>query len=196
YCDYSTASSSIAAFCQVGALIPKVFSGALTAQERGLAVYHGTLLEANYESGSFHYVRLRHVLEHIPNPMETLAEIHRITVAGATIEITVPNSDGLNARLFGRYWHQLDAPRHLFHYSPAVLTNLLSQFKFEKQSISFEKSYMGTSLRYWLRDNSPMWATGRRWQLIHLGLKIIRPFTSLLTGFGFGDEMTVIMVRC
>lgn len=168
------------------------FSGGLEARKQGLAVFHGELLDAGYPDGHFHFIRLRHVLEHLPEPLTILREIARIAAPGCLLSIAVPNAAGLNARLFGRYWHQLDAPRHLFGYNAPRLTALLAQHGFYRQELLFEKSYMGTSVRYLLEEKAPAWLTGKRWQLIQTGLKLTRPFTSLVARFGLGDEFTLV----
>ena len=45
--------------------------------------------------------------------------------------IEVPNIDSWYARWFGGNWFHLDAPRHLYHFSPKTLRDLLSRQQFE-----------------------------------------------------------------
>ena len=40
---------------------------------------------------------------------------------GGIFYVLVPNVDSAEARVFRSYWHGLEMPRHLFHYSPASL---------------------------------------------------------------------------
>ena len=40
---------------------------------------------------------------------------------GGIFYVLVPNVDSAEGRVFGSYWHGLELPRHLFHYSPASL---------------------------------------------------------------------------
>ena len=48
------------------------------ARSKGIRVYTGDLFGANFPDQFFHVVRMSFVLEHLPNPRETLQEIRRI----------------------------------------------------------------------------------------------------------------------
>ena len=39
---------------------------------------------------------------------------------GGIFYVLVPNIDSAESRVFGSYWHGLELPRHLFHYSPVA----------------------------------------------------------------------------
>jgi SAM-dependent methyltransferase len=56
---------------------------------------------------------LWHVIEHIPDPWETLAAAAGRLRPGGIVVIGAPNPDAFQLRVFGRYWTHLDAPRHL-----------------------------------------------------------------------------------
>ncbi len=96
------------------------------ARERlGLtSVFHGDLHEAAYPDGWFDFITLYHVLEHLPDPLLHMRELHRILKPGALLYIEVPNAASLPARWLGAYWLAWDVPRHLFHYDPLTLTEL------------------------------------------------------------------------
>ena len=65
----------------------------------------------------FGCITLWHSLEHLRDPMRALADLAEMLVPGGTFVVAVPNSRGLQARLFGRHWLHLDVPRHLYHFS-------------------------------------------------------------------------------
>ncbi len=50
-----------------------------------------------------------------------MAKIREWLKPGGIFYVLVPNIDSAEARVFGSYWHGLEMPRHLFHYSPASL---------------------------------------------------------------------------
>ena len=58
-------------------------------------------------------VALWHVLEHLPNPMETLAAAAASLSPGGILIIAAPNPAATQLSLFGSRWTHLDAPRHL-----------------------------------------------------------------------------------
>jgi SAM-dependent methyltransferase len=96
-------------------------------EQHQLEVFAGTLEEAGYPAKMFDVVTLWDVLEHLHDPAATLREIHRILKDDGILVVRVPNLASWNAHLFGRYWAGLDAPRHLYVFSPATLTRLQSQ---------------------------------------------------------------------
>jgi SAM-dependent methyltransferase len=62
-----------------------------------------------------------HVLEHLPNPGETLARLAEQLEPGGILGLGVPNPASLQFRLLGRHWVHLDAPRHLCLIPPDAL---------------------------------------------------------------------------
>jgi SAM-dependent methyltransferase len=88
------------------------------------------LAEAGYPSDWFDRVVLWHVLEHLPDPRETLDEIRRILKPGGRVVVAVPNFSSLQARWAGPDWFHLDLPRHLFHFPLPALRRLLTDCGF------------------------------------------------------------------
>lgn len=64
-------------------------------------------------SDPFDVIALWHVLEHLPNPGETLRAAADGLSEGGILVIAVPNPGSLQFALFGTFWAHLDAPRHL-----------------------------------------------------------------------------------
>ena len=75
----------------------------------------------------FGCVTLWHSLEHLRNPGETLADLAGMLGPAGMLILAVPDSRGWQARLFGRHWLHLDAPRHLYHFSLDSLRAALDQ---------------------------------------------------------------------
>ena len=124
------------------------------ARSQGIDVYTGDLFGAGYPDRFFHVVRMSYVLEHLPNPRETLREIRRILVNKGRIYISIQNAGSLHYRLFGQRWFSLDVPRHLFSFSPVTIRRLLSSLGLELKSIWFEsgtRSFLA-SLQYIVND--------------------------------------------
>jgi SAM-dependent methyltransferase len=80
--------------------------------------------EPLFDDKQFDVVTMFNVFEHIPDPKETLAEVHRILKDGGTLVLEVPNVQSLAFRIVKRSWIGLDVPRHLYHYSPKALIAL------------------------------------------------------------------------
>jgi SAM-dependent methyltransferase len=75
----------------------------------------------------FGCITLWHSLEHLRRPTEALADLAEMLVAGGTLVVAVPNSRGLQARLFDRHWLHLDVPRHLYHFGVPSLRAAFEQ---------------------------------------------------------------------
>jgi SAM-dependent methyltransferase len=61
----------------------------------------------------FDVIAMWHVIEHLPNPWETLEAISERINAGGILILAAPNPDAFQFHVLGRYWPHVDAPRHL-----------------------------------------------------------------------------------
>ena len=113
----------------------------------GVKVYPTPKLQdCKFPDQYFNVVICYHVLEHLPEPIRTLREIHRIIDPQGLLIIAVPNIGGFTARLSKSHWFGIDAPRHLFHFTPETLETVLGQsgFKIIKRStLSIEQDVFG-----------------------------------------------------
>ncbi len=113
----------------------------------GVTVYPTPdLRDCRFESGSFDVVICYHVLEHMPNPLETLKEMRRIISPNGLLLLAVPNFGGIVAQLSKGMWFAVDAPRHLGHYAPETMKNALDAAGFvvtKKRTLSLEQDVFG-----------------------------------------------------
>jgi len=65
----------------------------------------------------FDCITLWHSLEHMTEPGKMLKQIKALLKQDGKVIIAIPDSDGWQAKLFGRYWLHLDVPRHLYHFT-------------------------------------------------------------------------------
>ena len=170
------------------------------ARSKGLSVFTGDLLGANYPDHFFHVVRLSMVLEHLPNPKEVLSEINRILMPKGRIYLSVQNARSLNCWLFRKWWFSLDVPRHLFSFTPETIQKLLSPLGLKIKTLWFDS---GTrtflmSLQYWMNERQGRGATYQRHQPIADSrfLKLLfRPFCWVVDRFGFGDLIYLEVIK-
>lgn len=93
------------------------------------------LVKASYDENTFDAVIMWHVLEHLPHPEQTLAEIRRILRPGGRLILAVPNFGSLQSQRTGNDWFHLDLPRHLYHFTPETLQRLLACNEFHYESV-------------------------------------------------------------
>jgi SAM-dependent methyltransferase len=115
----------------------------------GAQVFVGDILEAPFLPESFDVITCFDVLEHLYEPQRVMVRIKEWLKPGGAFYVQVPNIDSAEARVFGTYWHGLELPRHLFHYSPASLRNLAKAAGLSEVSLVTRRNpAVGTSLRY------------------------------------------------
>lgn len=94
-------------------------------------------------SGKFDAITLWHVLEHIPNLNETLAELKTKINPEGEILIALPNFESFDAKYYKKFWAAYDVPRHLWHFSPSSFEAILKNHGMfiEKRSPLWFDSY-------------------------------------------------------
>lgn len=114
----------------------------------GAEVFVGDVLDAPFADNTFDAVSGFHVLEHMYDPREVMAKVLSWLKPGGIFTVTLPNVDSLEARIFGRYWFGIDAPRHLWHFSPGALSAMASAVGFEPVEVATTGScYVESSIR-------------------------------------------------
>jgi SAM-dependent methyltransferase len=115
----------------------------------GARVFVGKILDAPFPPASFDVITCFDVLEHLYEPRRVMARVSEWLKPGGIFYVLVPNIDSAEGRVFGGYWHGLELPRHLFHYSPASLKFLAKSAGLTEVSLETRRNpAVGTSLRY------------------------------------------------
>ena len=83
------------------------------ALEKGISAHVGSLEDSAYPDNTFDLINLSHVIEHVPDPEETLRECERILKPHGIVAILTPNSESLGHRIFKENWRGIETPRHL-----------------------------------------------------------------------------------
>ena len=81
--------------------------------------------------GIFDRIIFWHTLEHIHRVNETLDKTRRSLDKKGVMIIALPNAASFDATLYGKHWVAWDAPRHLYHFTPATLGKLLNKHGLE-----------------------------------------------------------------
>ncbi|MFN5372325.1 MAG: class I SAM-dependent methyltransferase [Bacteroidia bacterium] len=99
---------------------------AFAIEKYGLSVYDESMLN-NLEPSSFGAITLWHVLEHVPNLDERLAQLKRLLHPNGRIFVAVPNPNSFDAKHYRAHWAAYDVPRHLWHFTPQSMHKLLEK---------------------------------------------------------------------
>jgi 2-polyprenyl-3-methyl-5-hydroxy-6-metoxy-1,4-benzoquinol methylase len=112
-------------------------TAAVAARQPGLQIKSGTLEDANYDAHSFDVVTLWDVIEHVPDPLQTMRSVHHVLCDDGLVALSTPNIDGLFPQLSYRvakrldYWPHPEPPHHLLQFSGQTLGLLLARTGFE-----------------------------------------------------------------
>jgi 2-polyprenyl-3-methyl-5-hydroxy-6-metoxy-1,4-benzoquinol methylase len=90
---------------------------------------------------NFDVVFLINVIEHLSNPVLTLAQIYRLLKPSGIVFIHAPNYGGLPAKLFGARWHQIEPLGHLYYYNRRTLVATIRQAGYNLAGYFYLKSY-------------------------------------------------------
>src|ERR1700682_555794 len=89
------------------------------------------LQQLKRDSDRFDLATFNFSLEHLAQPRQTLEAVSDALKPGGQVIIVVPNFQSREARIFGRKWFHLDAPRHITFYSKDQLAKLLTETGFK-----------------------------------------------------------------
>ncbi len=100
----------------------------------GLAVNNTDFCDSS-PADTFDRIVFWHTLEHIHRINETLDKASECLETNGVMVIALPNAASFDATLYGRHWIAWDAPRHLYHFTPATLGKLLNRHGLEITSV-------------------------------------------------------------
>lgn len=97
---------------------------------------HGLLLQLSDDlftlsAETFDAITLWHVLEHVHQLHDYLQTFQKILKPNGRLMIAVPNYTSFDATYYKECWAAYDVPRHLYHFSPASMKQLLASHNFE-----------------------------------------------------------------
>lgn len=99
------------------------------------------LLESDFDSDQFDFIRLRDVIEHLPNPYEALLEVKRLLVPKGFVLIATPNEDALPTQIRLLTGHKRDQvatvppPHHVHGFTAKTLKRILKRAGFKIRHI-------------------------------------------------------------
>jgi len=102
----------------------------------GVPVYYDLQILLTELARSVDYVAAHFVLEHVTDLQAMFKLFAEVLKPGGFLHVVVPNIRSWEARLFGRKWHGLDAPRHVSFPDEVSLEILSEQHGFQLKTMS------------------------------------------------------------
>jgi len=100
-------------------------------KELNLDVISAILPDAHIESESMDAVLMMHVIEHVPDPVNTLEEIFRILKPGGTLVMETPIYDSLMFKLLGRRERSVSCEGHIYFFTSRTLAEVSERARFK-----------------------------------------------------------------
>lgn len=130
--DYGCGTGDFLAACQHKGFEVQGIEPNDIARKQAVSQTKATILSdlSNLPKGEkFDIITMWHVLEHVPNPRETIERLKKHLNAGGYLIIAVPNRDSFDAKYYKEHWAAYDVPRHLFHFKPLNIKYLSKELK-------------------------------------------------------------------
>lgn len=184
--------------CQPEGIEP-VASAAAEATIRGFSVHTGMLESTFLKPDSYDAAFAWMVIEHLVNPRETLIELKRVLRPDGCLVFSVPNAGCWEPYIFGKSWMVFELPRHLQHFTPRRLTQLLAECGYDRVTIMHQHNVMnlvasvGIVLVRWFPRSR--WAFGVRDWPNHPTLwpqLALAPLAKVLAWLRQGGRLTVV----
>lgn len=155
----------------------------------GFPVIHGTLFDACYPDSYFDEIYIMHVLEHVQDPYALLKEIFRVLKPAGRVKIEMPNFRSVSRMIFGRNWKRLDAPRHLYHFTPATLHMMLHKAGFSKSVIT------GIASPKYFLQSFAFWRQGKKRSYPRFVWYVFMPPARIVAWAGFSSTMRAVVEK-
>ena len=132
------------------------------AREKGVPCITSSIEDCTLPEASFDVIIMSMVLEHLPDPLAALNKVNRWLKPSGRLLLSVPNDAGLESRLFKEYGYSLDVPRHLTHFTPSTLSNMLASAGFEVFDVTYQGFHrdLKSGLEHYVQDHP-----GKAWML-------------------------------
>lgn len=84
---------------------------------------------------SYDSVTMWHVLEHVHELHKYLDRIRDLLTSNGKLFIAVPNHTSADAAHYRTYWAAYDVPRHLYHFSPGCMKQLMERHGMQVRTV-------------------------------------------------------------
>ena len=122
------------------------------AESAGFQVIRSTVENAQIPDDAFDVVTMDAVLEHVPDPVAVLQQIHRILRPGGIVVIKVPKLWGPSHRRHGREWNGFRVGYHLTMFTGKTLSAALEVAGFAPLSQPSRDRWLDDILVLWGRQ--------------------------------------------
>jgi len=114
-------------------------------KEFGLDVEIGPFEKLQFPENYFDVVTLWQVLEHLPQPLTVLKEVHRILKPGGLIAVSTPDIGGIPAKILRKKWWDIKR-LHINQFTTGTLMDVLHNAGFKNISSASYNGFVSLSI--------------------------------------------------
>ena len=155
-------------------------------RKKGIPITTGTLVDV--ATGPYDVITMLDVIEHVSDPMQEILHARALLTERGLLVLNTPDAGSIWARVFGKQWHLIVPPEHLYYFNRKNMSALLEREGFRVLTITtigkrFTLQYIFRTLHGWL--GWALWDTLARWSTASLLTRITLPIN-------LGDNMFLI----
>ena len=127
-----------------------------------LEMFHHRMIDVpemdSLHDGTFDVITMWHVFEHCYHPNELLDRFYKLLRPNGILVMACPNVRSTDAMKYGPYWAAYDVPRHLWHFNPSSISNLLQKHGFtlmHHEKMPFDSFYISILSEKQMRHKMP-----------------------------------------
>lgn len=114
------------------------YAAGIARDKLDIQIFNGMIRDAGYPNDFFDVITLWDIIEHLPDPLETLTEVHRVLKASGILIVNTPNEDSL-IRKVSRFLYRGSAGMikspinrlyhcyHIHYFNTLTLSRLLNK---------------------------------------------------------------------
>ncbi len=110
-----------------------------TAREKANTLYNITPQEPGklfeLPAQTYDAITMWHVLEHVHELQAYIKQAEKLLAPNGKLIIAVPNYTSYDAKVYAEFWAAYDVPRHLYHFSPRSMEQLLITYNLSLKTI-------------------------------------------------------------
>ena len=146
---------------------------------------------------SYDVIAFWHLIEHLPNPWPTLDAVYASLKPGGILVLSTPNPDSFQFKVTGRYWHHLDAPRHVMLIPMALLAEKLKSLGMQVKLITTkDQGSMNLNSIGWKRTFRNLTSQSYTKKILNLiGLLLGLLFSPIEKIEGKGSAYTMVFMK-
>lgn len=157
------------------------------AIKKGIKTIKQPFEKIDFKNEKFDVVIINHTLEHLENPIDVIARIHKILNVGGLVLIDVPNFDSFWARVLKMSWPMLLPKEHLWHFTKQSLSLIL-----QGQGFKVELTTMPSGLFDLASPASELFLALTKFKKRFFTEMINAPIDAILTATNQGNDLTIV----